>query len=147
MEKPSCASANGSVPGATVQRRSTTSIDPLRRVVLIIRAKTPAVDARESFARRREQARRGGGRRGTERVGRGPWAPPEVAAPTTSACCARREVQRGRLLHRREGGRAQERDGHLLHDRTVLLTGGEDARPFRVLGERVELGHAFVQAR
>src|SRR5438552_9275875 len=50
------------------------------------------------------------------------------------------------LLHRREGGWPQDRDRHLLHDRAVLLALGEHPNPFRVLGERVELGHALVEA-
>src|SRR5262245_23705760 len=49
-------------------------------------------------------------------------------------------------LHRREGGGTQDGGGHLLHDGTVLFALGEDAGALRILGERVELGHALVEA-
>src|SRR5947208_6994335 len=105
MEKPSCTSPTGSAPGATVQRRSTTEIDPRRSIAVVISVETPVPSARENYS------------------------------------------QPGVLLHRRKRRRAQERDGHLLHDRAVLLAVGEHAGPLGVLGEPVELGHALVQAR
>src|SRR5438094_349431 len=66
-----------------------------------------------------------------------------IASPSARENCS----QPGVLLHRRKRGRAQERDGHLLHDRAVLLAVGEHAGALGVLGEPVELGHALVQAR
>src|SRR5580765_6876349 len=49
-------------------------------------------------------------------------------------------------LHGREGRGTQDHVSHLLHDRAVLLAFGERARTLGVLGERVELGDALVQA-
>src|SRR2546423_13105580 len=42
-------------------------------------------------------------------------------------------VVEGALLHRREGRRAQDRVGHLLHDRAVLLALGEHAGTLGIL--------------
>src|SRR5690606_18678838 len=59
-----------------------------------------------------------------------------------------RPAKRGarRSLHRGERGRAQERGRDLLDDRPVLLALREYARAVRILGERIELLHALVQA-
>src|SRR4029453_17499751 len=69
-----------------------------------------------------------------------------MRASAGGAPAPRRPAARTASLHRRESRGTQDHVAHLLNDRAVLLALGEHAHALRVLGERVELGHALVQA-